>query len=367
MLDPLTDEEAVQMVDASGAQGSAAMYSVLLGAYETLNEQPEIAGLPDDGVRRILLTDDPERTSDFWEIVLVEPAFADDPVRSQRLLKILGHPVLDGFDVTLYVDNAVTLRSAPAVLLDAWLGDADMALPAHSYRTTILDEFDEILRLRYDDPARVYEQLVAYASHHAEALDAKPHWTAILARRRTPEVVAAMRVWADHVLRYSRRDQLSATLALAGITALRSIEVENFESEHHRWPTDLGRNIAQGKSLEPAAGPFVAELRRRDRAVEEAAREVEEARRLATEADEQRNELGRAGAELRERLEAVSAELDAERERRATVVRSLDAQRAELEEELAERLERERAATRTAFEQSLSWRVTAPLRGLRRR
>lgn len=351
------------MAEAAGPRPSMAMYSVLLGGYESLNEQPKIAQAPHDGVRRILLTDDASRTSDFWEVVLVEPALADDPVRSQRLLKILGHPVLDEFETTLYVDNAVTLRSTPSVVLDAWLGDRDLAVPAHSYRTTILDEFDEILRLRYDDPARVYEQLVAYASHHAEALDVRPHWTAILARRRTPEVLAAMRVWADHVLRYSRRDQLSAPLALASIPSLRSIEIDNFESEHHRWPTDLGRNVPQGKSLQPAAGPFVAELRRRDRVVEEAVREAEEAKHLATEADAHRNELGRAGAELRAQLEAATAELAAERERRSVVVRTLDDQRAELELER----ERELASMRAAFEHSMSWRVTAPLRALRRR
>lgn len=367
MLDGLIDEEAVQMADASRAGGSAAMYSVLLGGYETLNEQPEIAGLPDDGVRRILLTDDPDRTSDFWEVVVVERALADDPVRSQRLLKILGHPVLDEFDVTLYVDNAITLRSSPAAILDDWLGDHDMAVPSHSYRTTILDEFDEILRLRYDDPARVYEQLIAYGEHHVEALETQPYWTAFLARRRVPAVAAAMRIWADHVLRYSRRDQLSAPVALATVPSLRTIEVDNFESEHHRWPTDLARNVAQGKAFAPAAGPFVAELRRRDRAVEEARAEAKEARALATSADAQRNELGRAGAELRDELERVRAELDAERERRATVVRSLDDRSAELEEELSHRLEQERVAMRAAFERSLSWRVTAPLRALRRR
>ncbi|MEO8908191.1 MAG: hypothetical protein ABI310_08950, partial [Microbacteriaceae bacterium] len=58
-----------------------AVYTSLLGGYEELNEQ-EIAR---SGATTFLcFTDDPGLTSETWEIVLVEPRFPLDTVRSQR-------------------------------------------------------------------------------------------------------------------------------------------------------------------------------------------------------------------------------------------------------------------------------------------
>lgn len=326
-----------------------ALYSVVLGRYEERNQQPEIAERLEPWVEPILLTDDVEATSEFWRVVVVEPALPDDPVRSQRLLKILGHPVLDAFDATIYVDNAVTLLATPGELMDAWLGEHEMALPAHSYRETVLDEFDEVVRLQYDEPSRIYEQLLAYGRQHPEVLDLRPWWTAILLRRRTPRVQRAMRTWADHVLRYSRRDQLSAGVAFAGLEdVLATVEVDNMTSPLHRWPTDLGRRVAAGKALEPQAGPLLAEIRRRDRALA-AAREERDAAQsaLAAVADE-RDRLGAAGAQLRETSERLQRELDAAHAHVG---------------ELRGRVE----SVRTDYERSTSWRLTAPLRRLRRR
>lgn len=330
-----------------------ALYSVLLGGYEHVNEQPVVADRCEDDVARILLTDDASIESDFWEVVVVEPALPGDPVRSQRLLKILGHPVLDEFDATLYVDNALTLRTPPGALLETLLGDHDAALPLHSYRETVLDEFDEVLRLQYDEPARVHEQLVTYADHHAEMLEAVPYWTAMIARRRTAKVAAAMRVWADHVLRHSRRDQLSARIAFDRLD-VRPVELENMASEHHEWPTDLGRRTSQGKALEPSAGPFVAELRRRDRAAAIARANEAEARSAERTAVAARDALAAELAEVRDVVSLLESRLERERATRASAT----------DEALAARVALR--SVRSEFERSTSWRVTSPLRGLDR-
>ncbi|MGN8552360.1 UNVERIFIED_CONTAM: DUF616 domain-containing protein [Microbacterium sp. SLM126] len=245
----------------------ACVYTYLFGAYDQLLPQP-IAD--DSDLDFICFTDDPTLTSDTWQIHVIPPRYPTDTVRSARYVKILGDDRLAEYDVTLCIDASVLLKVRPEEIIATWLGEYDVALAQHSYREQVLDEFDEVVRLNYDDRARVHEQLMAYSLHHAPELSSKPLWTGMMVRRRTPEVERAMRVWFDHVLRYSRRDQLSVSVALASpeIRVAR-LPLDNFETEFHKWPVLDGRRISQGKAPSYPSGPLVAELRRRQRRLDE--------------------------------------------------------------------------------------------------
>lgn len=215
-----------------------ALYTVLMGNYEKLNPLPEIA---QQGIDAFCFTDDATLRSTTWTIVPVEPAFAVDSVRSQRLIKILGHPSLNSFDETLFIDSTVHLKVNPNDILDSWLAEADLALPEHSFRSSVEEEFAEVIVGMLDSRERVTEQRDHYRKLYAETLASRPLWTAMMARRRAPAVDEFSRVWAEHVLRYSRRDQLSVSVAakVSGV-ALTRIPLDNHESDLHQWPIRSG-------------------------------------------------------------------------------------------------------------------------------
>lgn len=291
------------------------VYTVLLGGYDALLDQ-DVAAASDSTF--VCFTDDPTLQSDTWEIVVVEPRFPQDLHRSSRVLKILGHDRLEEFDASLCIDASVLLRKTPEVIISEWLAeDADMALARHSYRAKIIDEFDEVVRLNYDDSARVYEQLVDYSLFYPDVLEAPPHWGGMLVRRRTPAVESAMRLWFDHVLRYSRRDQLSLMVALLhGGIRYRSIEIDNFDSEYQQWPVITERRVASGKAASYSSGPLIAELRRAQRRVTELEEALDDA---ATEAREELSAVRAALAETQVRsaeVEAAAAFAVEEREKR---------------------------------------------------
>ena len=211
-----------------------ALYTVLLGKYEHLNPLPEVA---QHGVDAFCFSDDPDLRSSTWNIVHVAPVFALDSVRSQRLIKILGHPVLKPYDETLFIDVSVRLKVDPNEILDSWLANSDVAIPEHSYRASVEDEFSTVVADKLDSRERVTEQLAHYRELFADSLVHQPLWTAIMARRTSPAVDEFSRVWAEHVLRYSRRDQLSVLVAahLSGVSVNR-ISLDNFDSDLHQWP-----------------------------------------------------------------------------------------------------------------------------------
>lgn len=244
------------------------VYTVLLGGYDTLLEQ-DVASL--SGADFLCFSDDPDLRSDTWEVVPVEPYLPQDLHRSSRVYKILGHERLGEYDVTVCIDASVRLRVTPEELVADWLtDDVDMALALHSFREQVLDEFDEVIRLNYDDRARVYEQLTDYGIQYPDVLESRPHWGGMIVRRNTDAVRAAMRLWFDHVLRYSRRDQLSLMVALLHTAVrYRSVEIDNFDSPYQEWPVITGRKIALGKAPALPAGPMIAEVRRARRRIAE--------------------------------------------------------------------------------------------------
>lgn len=307
-----------------------AVYTVLFGGYEELNEQPIAA---ESNVPFICFTDDENLRSSSWEIRIVQPTFPLDLVRSQRELKILGHPSLADVDESLYVDNSVTLKVLPETILDDWLESHDFGLSQHSYRDRVIDEFDEVVALNYDEPGRVNEQLLHYAELYPDVIQQKPYWNAILARRHTDLVRQTMTLWFNHVLRFSRRDQLSINVAIAstGIEA-NGVPIDNWNSDIHTWPAEVNRKVTMGLRTARRTGPMLAEIAR----------------------------LEREAVVLRQRQESDSVESAAATAESAKLRAQLDSTVSELNNSVDEQVQLHAAID--SLRSSMSWRVTAPLR-----
>ena len=306
-----------------------AVVTALIDGYEPLAEQP-VAARSD--LRFICVTDDPTLTSDTWEIRVIEPAFPRDPVRSARRIKILLHEYVPECDETLFIDNAIRLHELPETILDGVLADHDLALVRHSFRESVADEFAIVADDGLDDPARVYEQLMHYSSTYPEVLEQRPFSAGFIARRRTPAVETAMRTWYDHILRYARRDQLSLNVALAlhGIEPM-VLELDNGDNPLFRSDSPPGRRG------ERRTGAYRAAMR-------PPAVEIRAAERRADALEDRVVAAETMNAELIERLAEVQTAFEVEHA-------AADEARAEI------------AANR----RTISWRITRPLRALRRR
>jgi hypothetical protein len=283
-----------------------AVYTALIGDYEELNEQPIARS---STVPFICFTDDPGLSSDTWEVVLVEPVLAADPSRSSRALKLVpDHPRLAACDQTLWIDNSVILKVPPETFLEQWLDESDLGIPRHSFHDRVIDEFNAVVRAGLDDPSRVYEQLHHYLELAPHVLELPVLWNALIARRHTPEVLDFGKVWFRHVLRYSRRDQLSVRMALDLTPGVRlnAVELDNFDSPVHRWPLSPGRRRT-GFLRDPLESlkPVSARLR----LVELAQQEADSALAAATaELDDLRAERDRAVAQAEELTIDVTAQ-----------------------------------------------------------
>ena len=216
------------------------VYTCLIGNYERLNEQPVALA---SGVDFICLTDDVSLKSKTWRLVKINPIFKRDPIRSHRVVKLSPHDYFMDYDITLYIDNSLSLLAKPEDIFDRYSAHCDFLLPTHSFRDSVLDEFTEVKKLSLDDLKRVDEQLAHYKDTDANCLNEKPYWAGVLIRRHSNDGVRnAMRIWLAHVCRYSRRDQLSANYAFrqAGVMPYR-LNIDNYSSWFHKWPVHIDR------------------------------------------------------------------------------------------------------------------------------
>lgn len=199
-----------------------------------------------ENVEYVCLTDQPLQDGNGWQIRQITPLLKDDPFRSSREPKTRPHLWFKDFNRSLYVDSSILLKCDPNRLWHALIPDEDVVFGAmhHSYRSSVADEFDAVLEAGLDYPFILEQQRRAYATHHADILEQKPIWGGILARRHThPDCIAAMETWFVHILRYSRRDQLSLPLALASLSEQQKniLSRDNFETEFHKWINAIER------------------------------------------------------------------------------------------------------------------------------
>jgi hypothetical protein len=218
------------------------VFTALMGPHEHLTEQKVARSTT---VRFICFSDDPELSSTTWEIVHTPPLFPNDSRRSQRDIKIRGHEALADFDEWLYIDNTVKLLVDPNQIFDSWLDGSDWTQFDHDSYDSTWKDFDVNRTKEADSIERIDEQLYDYSLHYPAALDARPPWNGMFARRITDHTIRHQKIWFDHVLRYSSRDQLSSTVAaaLSGLP-IRRLVGSNRRSPWHTWPHRDGETEA---------------------------------------------------------------------------------------------------------------------------
>ena len=182
------------------------VYTCLFGFSEHFND----FRYRRDGIDFICFTDDPTLRSKFWSMRLV-PRRELDPARMAKRIKALPHRVLPEYDWSLYIDNTVRLKVAPAQLFDELLAPAASPLVCfrHPERDCVYQEAEEVIALGFDDPERVREQMRVYRTLAYPANNGLAKTAFLLRRHHDPALAPVLERWHQQVLRHSKRDQLS--------------------------------------------------------------------------------------------------------------------------------------------------------------
>ncbi len=217
------------------------VYTVLFGKYENINERPHF---DNSTTRYICFTDDTELRSNSWEIIQCTPRFPNDPSRSSRYIKMLGHRMLPFHTRSLYIDNSVLLKVDGKIILDSWLVDAHVAMMKHYRRKSVKAEFFICSAYSLDKQEVIRDQFNFYKVYYPQILAERPFWGGMIAKANSPSADSLMEIWQTQYDLFSRRDQLSINVSsfISGIP-IKMIEGENDSSPWHAWPIQLDRKI----------------------------------------------------------------------------------------------------------------------------
>jgi hypothetical protein len=182
------------------------VYTCLFGFSEHFND----FAYQRDDIDFVCFTDDPGLRSEFWTMRLVRRRDLD-PARMAKRIKGLPHRFLPAYDFSLYVDNTVRLKVAPAQLFDELLAPSRSPLVCfrHPERDCVYQEAEEVIALAFDDPERVHEQMRVYRQRGYPEHNGLAKTAFLLRRHRDAGLAPVLERWHEQVLRHSKRDQLS--------------------------------------------------------------------------------------------------------------------------------------------------------------
>ena len=186
---------------------SLVLYSAHYGSADPFN--PGVFG-GFQSCRRVLFTD---REGLFLPGVEVihDPLDGLDPARASRRAKLRPHQYFPDAEWSLWLDNKSRLRRDPHEVLAAVRaqGDADFFAFRHFRRDCVYDELQTAWENGLDDYAILKERARTYRAEgmprHAGLIEGH-----FLLRRHNAAALARFgERWFEHVLRFSRRDQIS--------------------------------------------------------------------------------------------------------------------------------------------------------------
>jgi hypothetical protein len=199
--------------DLSGQSGAGrdrprrVVYTCLFGFSEHFND---FTYARDDDIDFICFTDDADLRSDFWNIKHVDPGQLD-PARAAKRIKALPHRFLPDHACSLYIDNTIRLKAAPARLFDDYLAGAASSIVCfrHPQRDCVYEEAEAVIAAGFDSADRVGAQMrlyrrMGYPDHNGLVASGF-----LLRRHHDPVLKPVMERWHRQVLRHSHRDQLS--------------------------------------------------------------------------------------------------------------------------------------------------------------
>ena len=182
------------------------VYTVLTGTESRLNNPfPDSCG----NFEKICFTDNTSINPNGWNLEKIESHFLD-PTREARRIKLLPHLFLAEFEWSLYIDNTVKFKVDPLDIYKIYhQKQKNFWSYRHPDRNCIYQEAKQVIKLHYDDEHRVMDQMNQYTRLGYPKNIGLIASTVLLRRHNHSAVSQLGEIWYEHVLRFSRRDQLS--------------------------------------------------------------------------------------------------------------------------------------------------------------
>lgn len=178
------------------------VYTCIIGNYDTLKD-PYIK---DPNFDYIAFTNNPSLKSNHWQIRQINVKGLDN-TRAARRVKILCTEYLKDYDLSVWIDGSIQIKSTLIDLVQKVIIGKDIVALTHG-RNCIYQEAIVCKERLKDDPTMIDFQMKYYQSQGFPKNQGLIS-TGLLIRRHTDKIDKFMKAWWEQVKNYSKRDQLS--------------------------------------------------------------------------------------------------------------------------------------------------------------
>lgn len=180
-----------------------AVYTAIFGNYDKLIDP--IGHFPNCDF--ICFTDQVNLESNKWQIRLVNQ-LDYPPNLMNRKYKLFPNLFLSEYQYSLYLDANIRVKKDLYPFINLFT-NADMLLPRHSLRCSILEEVVFLLKMNRVDKSKALNQLSTYFGEGFLDNVGLFENNIILRKHHSEIVKEAMNLWWEQLLSYTQRDQLS--------------------------------------------------------------------------------------------------------------------------------------------------------------
>lgn len=178
------------------------VYTAITGGKDLLKETQNT-----EGAQFVAFTDK-DIPSTTWKVLPAHREF-EDPNRNAKIHKVNPHRYFPEAEYSLWIDGTIEMVDPLEMLIDLYLGDADIALFKHFQRDCAYSEAMVCGSLGLDDPEIMSKQMARYYMVEQYPLNYGLAECTIILRRHTPKILQLNEMWWDEICKGSRRDQLS--------------------------------------------------------------------------------------------------------------------------------------------------------------
>ena len=206
------------------------VYTCITGNYDNLKDV-----IKEKGIDYYCFTNNKNLKSDSWKIIYIEDNNISN-VKLARKIKILGHKILENYDVLLWIDAAVSFKRKINDFINHYLSENDDFVAfKHGERSTIRDEAYECVKLGKEKKENVIKILDFYDKEKYPDDNGLIESTVFI-RRKSKDVYETMKLWYNMIVKYSHRDQLSFNYCIykTGLN-VKWINEKVFDNEWFNW------------------------------------------------------------------------------------------------------------------------------------
>lgn len=222
-----------------------AVYTCITGDYDNLHEIKD----KEKGIDYYCFTNNKKIKSNTWNVVYIQDKKLTN-VELARKIKILGHRIINDYDILLWMDGAVEFKKKIKDFISKYLKKDDIFVAfKHGERKTVKEEIIACYKHGKEKKEKIKKIMKFYNNVDYPDNNELIESTVYIKRPKEKVVKETMKLWFEMILLYSHRDQLSFNYcAYKTNMKIKWINKKVFNNEWFSWENhDIKRKISRYK------------------------------------------------------------------------------------------------------------------------